>query len=244
MSPIEQLHRRACAQQEMANPFCVSLPSQPPGLYPEKLLLLGLKLLLAYDPLLAKLGEPLQLGYVLRLGSGGGSRARRRRLDWLLLAIKVLAHPPLALHPTSPPLHGGRGPVSLPHPPPVRGPFCHKSHSWWPPFYRSFSNPFFLTLFVLLTLRSGSHLLGRKLLVDLDQSRQLGGNFRNRLWCEEALPQRDPARLADRPLKVASPHVLNEQEASRAAGVKRSRQPLDIPLRETEGVALHPLLLR
>src|SRR5829696_4681115 len=42
-----------------------------------------------------------------------------------------------------PPLHAGRGPVSLPHPHPVRGPFCHKSHSWWPPFYRTFSNPFF-----------------------------------------------------------------------------------------------------
>src|SRR5215204_3139526 len=89
-----------------------------------------------------------------------------------------------------------------------------------------------LTLFGLLTLRSGSHLLGLrsgshllglKLLEDLDQSRQLDGDLGDRLWREEALPERKPARLADRPLKVARPHVLDEQEASRASGVERSR---------------------
>src|SRR5215218_4321659 len=129
MSPIEQLHRRACAQQETANPSCVSLPSQPPGSYPEKLLLLGLELLLAYDPLVAKLGEPLQLGHVIRLG-GGGSRARRPNLCrlLLLLAIEVLAHPQLALHPRAPPLHARRSTVPLAHPHPVCGPLCHKPH--------------------------------------------------------------------------------------------------------------------
>src|SRR5829696_7009293 len=82
----------------------------------------------------------------------------------------------------------------------------------------------------LLGLRSGSHLLGLKLLEDLDQSRQLDGDLGDRLWREEALPERKPARLADRPLKVARPHVLDEQEASRASGVERSRQRLDILL--------------
>src|SRR5919112_425898 len=92
------------------------------------------------DPLVAKLGEPLQLGHVLRLG-GGWSRARRRSLDWLLLAVEVLPHPHLALHPTAAPLHARRGPVPLPRLHPVTGPLCQESHSQGPPFCRSFSNP-------------------------------------------------------------------------------------------------------
>src|SRR5215216_735036 len=120
----------------------ISREAASSGLYPEKLLLLGLELLLAYDPLVTKLGQPLQLGHVIRLG-GGGRGGRRRGLGrLLLLAIEVLAHPHLALHPRAPPLHTRRGPVSLPRPHPVRGPLCKEPHFWRPPSYRSFSNPF------------------------------------------------------------------------------------------------------
>src|SRR5215203_787523 len=102
-----------------------------------------------------------------------------------------------------------------------------------------------LTLFDSpLTLRPGCCLLGLELVEDLRHSHQLGGYDGDRLWREEALPQREPTRLADRPFQVARPHVLDEQEACRATRVKRSRHRLDLLPRETEGVALYLLLLR
>ena len=47
------------------------------------------------------------------------------------------------------------------------------------------------------------------------------------VWARDL--KRVSARLADRPLEVARPHVLDEQEACRASGLQRSRHVLDLP---------------
>src|SRR5829696_8532894 len=72
---------------------------RPPGSDPEDLLLLSLELLLADYALVTKLGEPLQLGHVLRLGG------RRPNVLGLFLVGEVLSHSHPALDRRAASLH-------------------------------------------------------------------------------------------------------------------------------------------
>src|SRR3712207_383713 len=96
---------------------------RPPGSNTEDLFLLCLELLLTKYALVTKLGEPLQLGHVLRLGS-------RRNALGLLLAAEVLSHPQPALDRRAASLHTRHGPVGLSRLHPGCGPFRKESHSF------------------------------------------------------------------------------------------------------------------
>src|SRR5215211_5784893 len=80
---------------------------RPPGSDPEDLLLLSLELLLAENALVTKLGEPLQLGHILRLGG------RRRNALGLFLAGEVLSRPQPVLDRRAASLHTRHGAVGL-----------------------------------------------------------------------------------------------------------------------------------
>src|SRR5215213_2618191 len=91
-----------------------------------------------------------------------------------------------------------------------------------------------LLLSVPLTLlglpRPGPRRLHFEFLEGLGHGDELGSDGGESLGREETLPEREATRIADRTLQIACPHVLDEQEASGAAGSERGRYILDLPL--------------